>query len=61
MCNVFSYVFIENIRFHLHFLAVDALRTIKGSLIDTNANLSNWDRGDPCTSNWTESCAWIQR
>ncbi|KAK7372245.1 hypothetical protein VNO80_05619 [Phaseolus coccineus] len=32
---------------------VDALRTIKGSLIDTNGNLSNWDRGDPCTSNWT--------
>ncbi|KAL9316442.1 hypothetical protein ACSQ67_017443 [Phaseolus vulgaris] len=31
----------------------DALRTIKGSLIDTNGNLSNWDRGDPCTSNWT--------
>ncbi|ESW14005.1 hypothetical protein PHAVU_008G245000 [Phaseolus vulgaris] len=32
---------------------VDALRTIKRSLIDTNGNLSNWDRGDPCTSNWT--------
>ncbi|GMY33255.1 probable LRR receptor-like serine/threonine-protein kinase At1g06840, partial [Fagus crenata] len=23
------------------------------SLIDTNGNLSNWDRGDPCSSNWT--------
>ncbi|XP_047148977.1 probable LRR receptor-like serine/threonine-protein kinase At1g06840 [Vigna umbellata] len=32
---------------------VEALRTIKRSLIDINGNLSNWDRGDPCTSNWT--------
>ncbi|OMO82993.1 hypothetical protein CCACVL1_11608 [Corchorus capsularis] len=32
---------------------VRALRAIKGSLIDPNKNLSNWDRGDPCTSNWT--------
>ncbi|KAK7385633.1 hypothetical protein VNO78_31381 [Psophocarpus tetragonolobus] len=32
---------------------VDALKIIKGSLIDINGNLSNWDRGDPCTSNWT--------
>ncbi|RDX76520.1 putative LRR receptor-like serine/threonine-protein kinase, partial [Mucuna pruriens] len=32
---------------------VDALRIIKGSLVDINGNLSNWDRGDPCTSNWT--------
>ncbi|KAK7385632.1 hypothetical protein VNO78_31380 [Psophocarpus tetragonolobus] len=32
---------------------VDALRIIKGSLIDINGNLSNWNRGDPCTSNWT--------
>ncbi|KAF5446552.1 hypothetical protein F2P56_032171 [Juglans regia] len=32
---------------------VTALRTIKRSLIDPNKNLSNWNRGDPCTSNWT--------
>ncbi|GLT26781.1 hypothetical protein SLA2020_018230 [Shorea laevis] len=32
---------------------VSALRTIKKSLIDLNKNLANWNRGDPCTSNWT--------
>ncbi|XP_017429595.2 probable LRR receptor-like serine/threonine-protein kinase At1g06840 isoform X1 [Vigna angularis] len=32
---------------------VEALRMIKGNLIDINGNLSNWDGGDPCTSNWT--------
>lgn len=32
---------------------VTALRAIKGSLIDPNKNLSNWNRGDPCTANWT--------
>ncbi|KAF3976030.1 hypothetical protein CMV_000741 [Castanea mollissima] len=32
---------------------VRALRAIKSSLIDPNGNLSDWDRGDPCTSNWT--------
>lgn len=32
---------------------VTALRDIKASLIDPNKNLSNWNRGDPCTSNWT--------
>ncbi|KAL2317360.1 hypothetical protein Fmac_031236 [Flemingia macrophylla] len=32
---------------------VDSLRAIKSSLIDINGNLSSWDRGDPCTSNWT--------
>ncbi|XP_061943557.1 probable LRR receptor-like serine/threonine-protein kinase At1g06840 [Populus nigra] len=32
---------------------VKALRDIKNSLIDINNNLSNWRRGDPCTSNWT--------
>ncbi|KAJ0075648.1 hypothetical protein Patl1_35055 [Pistacia atlantica] len=32
---------------------VTALRAIKKSLVDVNKNLSNWDRGDPCTSNWT--------
>ncbi|KAK3025851.1 hypothetical protein RJ639_041299, partial [Escallonia herrerae] len=30
-----------------------ALRAIKKSLIDPNRNLSNWNHGDPCTSNWT--------
>lgn len=32
---------------------VDALRAIKGSLIDPMNNLENWNKGDPCTSNWT--------
>ncbi|XP_057987502.1 probable LRR receptor-like serine/threonine-protein kinase At1g06840 isoform X3 [Hevea brasiliensis] len=32
---------------------VSALQDIKSSLIDINKNLSNWNRGDPCTSNWT--------
>ncbi|KAE8098505.1 hypothetical protein FH972_016562 [Carpinus fangiana] len=32
---------------------VTALRAIRKSLIDPNNNLSNWDRGDPCTSKWT--------
>ncbi|KAF9670970.1 hypothetical protein SADUNF_Sadunf13G0124400 [Salix dunnii] len=32
---------------------VKALRDIRNSLIDINKNLSNWRRGDPCTSNWT--------
>ncbi|XP_059659900.1 probable LRR receptor-like serine/threonine-protein kinase At1g06840 [Cornus florida] len=30
-----------------------ALQVIKRNLIDPNKNLSNWNRGDPCTSNWT--------
>ncbi|VAH20373.1 unnamed protein product [Triticum turgidum subsp. durum] len=32
---------------------VDALGAIKGSLLDPMNNLENWNRGDPCTSNWT--------
>ncbi|KAK2991617.1 hypothetical protein RJ640_025244, partial [Escallonia rubra] len=36
-----------------HPIEVTALRAIKKSLIDPNRNLSNWNRGDPCTSNWT--------
>ncbi|XP_061367911.1 probable LRR receptor-like serine/threonine-protein kinase At1g06840 [Gastrolobium bilobum] len=32
---------------------VKALQAIKESLIDPNGNLSNWNSGDPCTSNWT--------
>ncbi|EPS63348.1 hypothetical protein M569_11437, partial [Genlisea aurea] len=31
----------------------NALRSIKSSLIDPYGNLANWNRGDPCTSNWT--------
>ncbi|XP_027337734.1 probable LRR receptor-like serine/threonine-protein kinase At1g06840 [Abrus precatorius] len=31
---------------------VEALNAIKNSLIDANGNLSNWNRGDPCTSRW---------
>ncbi|CAH9114314.1 unnamed protein product [Cuscuta epithymum] len=32
---------------------VKALRAIRGSLVDPNRNLTNWRKGDPCTSNWT--------
>ncbi|XP_054797366.1 probable LRR receptor-like serine/threonine-protein kinase At1g06840 [Prosopis cineraria] len=32
---------------------VDALKIIKQSLVDRNGNLSNWNSGDPCRSNWT--------
>ncbi|KAL6620431.1 hypothetical protein ACP70R_035570 [Stipagrostis hirtigluma subsp. patula] len=32
---------------------VNALRAIKGSLVDPMNNLKNWNRGDPCRSNWT--------
>ncbi|KAL1195842.1 putative leucine-rich repeat receptor-like serine/threonine-protein kinase [Cardamine amara subsp. amara] len=34
-------------------LEVNALQEIKRSLIDPMRNLSNWEKGDPCTSNWT--------
>ncbi|XP_022730169.1 probable LRR receptor-like serine/threonine-protein kinase At1g06840 [Durio zibethinus] len=34
-------------------IEVQALRDVRSTLIDTNKNLSNWNRGDPCTSNWT--------
>ncbi|KAH7837830.1 hypothetical protein Vadar_018522 [Vaccinium darrowii] len=37
----------------LHPDEVSALRAIKQSLVDPNRNLSNWNRGDPCMSNWT--------
>nr|POE57488.1 putative lrr receptor-like serine/threonine-protein kinase [Quercus suber] len=32
---------------------VKALGAIKSSLIDPCGNLTDWDQGDPCTSNWT--------
>ena len=32
---------------------MDALLLIKRSLFDPNGNLSNWNKGDPCNSNWT--------
>ncbi|KAI4342416.1 hypothetical protein MLD38_027048 [Melastoma candidum] len=32
---------------------VNALRDIKSRLVDPMKNLRNWNRGDPCTSNWT--------
>ncbi|KAL5201935.1 hypothetical protein ABZP36_012887 [Zizania latifolia] len=32
---------------------VSALIVIKESLVDPMNNLENWNRGDPCTSNWT--------
>ena len=33
--------------------AVNSLRAIKKSLNDPFKNLRQWDRGDPCLSNWT--------
>ncbi|XP_045833702.1 probable LRR receptor-like serine/threonine-protein kinase At1g06840 [Trifolium pratense] len=32
---------------------VDTLRIIWNHLVDINGNLSNWNRGDPCSSKWT--------
>ncbi|VAH65399.1 unnamed protein product [Triticum turgidum subsp. durum] len=36
-----------------HPTEVSALNAIKGSLIDPMNKLKKWNRGDPCTSNWT--------
>ena len=34
--------------------AVDALISVKNSLVDPMKHLSSWkNRGDPCASNWT--------
>lgn len=41
---IFNYLF--------HF-AVTALRSVKRSLVDPKDYLRNWNRGDPCRSNWT--------
>lgn len=32
---------------------MNGLRAIKGRLVDPMNNLKNWNRGDPCRSNWT--------
>ncbi|PWA46796.1 leucine-rich repeat protein kinase family protein [Artemisia annua] len=32
---------------------VSALLAVKGRLVDPMNRLSNWNKGDPCTSNWT--------
>nr|GEY69560.1 probable LRR receptor-like serine/threonine-protein kinase At1g06840 isoform X2 [Tanacetum cinerariifolium] len=32
---------------------VSALLAVKGRLVDPMNHLSNWNKGDPCTSNWT--------
>ncbi|KAF8647591.1 hypothetical protein HU200_065221 [Digitaria exilis] len=32
---------------------VDALKDIRGSLIDPLGRLHSWNRGDPCTGNWS--------
>lgn len=32
---------------------VNALRSVKNSFTDPYRNLRNWNRGDPCTKNWT--------
>lgn len=33
--------------------AVSALQSIRKSLNDPYGHLTSWNRGDPCTSNWT--------
>jgi len=33
--------------------AVKALTDIKKSLVDPMNKLRNWNKGDPCTTNWT--------
>ncbi|KAK6163876.1 hypothetical protein DH2020_000740 [Rehmannia glutinosa] len=35
------------------YVVLNALRSIKKSLTDPYGSLRNWNRGDPCTSNWT--------
>ncbi|KAK6163879.1 hypothetical protein DH2020_000743 [Rehmannia glutinosa] len=37
----------------LKIVLLNALRSIKKSLTDPYGSLRNWNRGDPCTSNWT--------
>ncbi|KAF8364666.1 hypothetical protein HHK36_033346 [Tetracentron sinense] len=37
----------------IHPSEASALRAIKRSLNDPMKNLRNWNKGDPCTSNWT--------
>ncbi|KAF5785346.1 putative protein kinase RLK-Pelle-LRR-VIII-1 family [Helianthus annuus] len=32
---------------------VSALTAVRGSLVDPMNHLHNWNKGDPCTSNWT--------
>ncbi|KAK9070022.1 hypothetical protein SSX86_010421 [Deinandra increscens subsp. villosa] len=32
---------------------VSALLAVKGNLVDPMNHLNNWNKGDPCTSNWT--------
>ncbi|KAF0935583.1 hypothetical protein E2562_034977, partial [Oryza meyeriana var. granulata] len=32
---------------------VDALKAVKGSLIDPQGRLNSWNRGDPCMGNWS--------
>ncbi|KAK4419825.1 putative LRR receptor-like serine/threonine-protein kinase [Sesamum alatum] len=53
VCLCLSLLFIGANCQKTHPAEVSALRSIKGSLIDPYKNLRNWNRGDPCTSNWT--------
>ncbi|KAI9380698.1 hypothetical protein POPTR_016G140101v4 [Populus trichocarpa] len=36
-----------------HPLEVSALQAVRRKLIDTQGNLNDWKKSDPCTSNWT--------
>ncbi|KAK4407627.1 putative LRR receptor-like serine/threonine-protein kinase [Sesamum angolense] len=53
VCLCLSLLFISANSSRTHPAEVSALRSIKGSLIDPYNNLRNWNKGDPCTSNWT--------
>jgi len=41
------------INLYFFLFVVNALIDIKKSLIDRKHNLKNWNKGDPCTRNWT--------
>ncbi|GLT26767.1 hypothetical protein SLA2020_018120 [Shorea laevis] len=52
VCFFLSSALVGAQSFKTHPDEVSAMQTIKKSLIDPNKNLTNWNQGDPCTSNW---------
>ena len=50
------FYFVSNLNyvfFFFIFCVVSALIAVRGSLVDPLNHLRNWNKGDPCTSNWT--------
>jgi len=45
----------------LNYVALDALRLIRGSLIDINGNLSNWDDGNQLTGELPEELGFLPK